>query len=329
MRHDDWGTRDRRWAGIRSDDVSVVGHPVRVLRADPASVGAPEPDPAAAPILLVHGLGGSSTNWLEVLGGLAATAPTVAVDLPGFGETRPPHPRAARMRPQVHFLGHLLDALGWEHAELHGNSMGGLLSVLFAGEQTARVRRLALASPALPTPVHRVISGLNGDLLRTFAPFALSRRAGLAAIHARYADATPEELFGVREALVMGDAATMRPALRQVGVEHAVNALARPWRAEGLSHASSDLVAQLTVRRREVERAIDAITCDVLVVWGEQDRLVSGAAMDAVVARRPEFVRRDLPGVGHTAMIEQPDAYLDLVAAWRPSPVRAGGGDAA
>lgn len=317
MHHDDWGSRDRRWAGIRSDTVHVVGHPVHVLRAGPdAAIDGEDSD---LPILLVHGLGGSATNWLDVMAGLAATAPVVAVDLPGFGETEPPAPRAARIGAQVQFLHRLLDALGWPRAEVHGNSMGGLLTVLLAGTHPDRIERLVLVAPAVPSPSGTTFAGLNHDVLRRFLPFMVSRRLGLAMLHTFYQDATPEQVFTSTESLVMGHAETMRPALRQVGVEHAVNALARPWRADSLSHATSDLLAHLSLRRRTVDRALDAVTADVLLVWGEQDRLVRRSAIDGLVARHPGMERHDLPGVGHVPMIEAPDDYLDLVAAWRAS----------
>ena len=42
-----------------------------------------------APLLLVHGLGGSWRSWGTVLDDLAAHREVIAVDLPGFGETPP------------------------------------------------------------------------------------------------------------------------------------------------------------------------------------------------------------------------------------------------
>ncbi len=41
------------------------------------------------PLLLVHGLGSSISNWDPVIAGLSAEREVVAVDLPGFGDTPP------------------------------------------------------------------------------------------------------------------------------------------------------------------------------------------------------------------------------------------------
>jgi len=44
---------------------------------------------AGRPLLLVHGLGGSSRSWNPILCHLAAEREVIAVDLPGFGTTAP------------------------------------------------------------------------------------------------------------------------------------------------------------------------------------------------------------------------------------------------
>lgn len=41
------------------------------------------------PLLLLHGLGGSHRSWSTIVGGLQAARETIAVDLPGFGDTPP------------------------------------------------------------------------------------------------------------------------------------------------------------------------------------------------------------------------------------------------
>lgn len=328
MQYPDWGTRDARWAGIRSETVAVRGHPVHVLRTDPPTGAEADANTDAGasgtvvggsdlPILLVHGLGGAATNWLEVMGGLATRAPVVAVDLPGFGDSEPPVPRAARMRPQVDFLRLVLDEVGWDRVELHGNSMGGTLAILLAGTQPDRVERLVLYAAAYPSALGATFSGLSHDVFRRFLPFMTSRRLGLAALNTFYDDATPEEVFVSTESLVMGEATTMRPAMRQVGIEHAVAAMERPWRADSLAHATSDLLAQLSVRRGELPAATDAITADVLWIWGDRDRLVRRGSVEALDARVPDMTGHELPGIGHVPMIEAPDTCLDLVATWR------------
>lgn len=322
MMEHDWGLRDPRWAGISSDHVTVAGTRVHVLRASPASVGArtnvAEPDDAdTTPMLLVHGLGGGASHWLEVMGGLATAGEVVAVDLPGFGHTRPPTARAARLLPQVNFLNRLLDQLGWDRVELHGNSMGGLITILLAGRHPDRVERLVLTSPAYPTSISATVATLDPGVAKTSIPFLVSRRLGLAAMRAMYRRTTPQEVFEHMEQLVMSPGTAMRAPVRELSIARAVDAARLPWRTESLSHATSDLLAMLGRNHARVERATDDITADILLIWGDRDRFVAQPAMDALTTRRGDIARHDLAEVGHAAMIEVPDRWLEIVGQWR------------
>ncbi len=313
----DWGNRDPRWAGIRSDSITIDDVRVNLLRADPASVGNDDADPAATPILLVHGLGGASTNWLEVIAGLAQHAPVVAMDLPGFGDTEPPLPEAAHMTPQLTFLVRLLDALGWDRAEVHGNSMGGLLSTLLAGRHPDRVQRLVLVSPAMPTRQLSAILQMDTAMFLQFAAFRVARGATLKALRRAYAGSTPEEMSRRVQELVSGDGESFRPPLEEVAITQTREGMGRDWRSASLSHATRDLVTWLTVRHGAIRAATRAITADILLIWGDHDHLVPRAAMDALTTQRGDIARHDLAGVGHVAMIEVPDRYLSLVETWR------------
>lgn len=79
---------------------------------------------SGAPIVLVHGLGGSWRSWGRVLDGLAAHREVVALDLPGFG--------ASPARPGAESVGGLADGVtafladhGLDRAALLGQSLGG------------------------------------------------------------------------------------------------------------------------------------------------------------------------------------------------------------
>src|SRR5262245_61489789 len=103
------------------------------------------------PMVLVHGLGGAGINWLNVGPGLARRARVVALDWPGFGHP-PPAGRSARLPAQREVLGRFIGAVAGGPAIVVGNSMGGLLAMMVAAEEPARVSHLVLAAPAQPLP---------------------------------------------------------------------------------------------------------------------------------------------------------------------------------
>src|ERR1044071_2049315 len=88
---------------------------------------------AGSRYVLIHGLGGEGCVWEPVLPGLEPHHEVIAVDLPGFGRSRPlpggvtPTPRAL-----AEAVAELLDELGIETAHLAGNSLGGWVALELA-----------------------------------------------------------------------------------------------------------------------------------------------------------------------------------------------------
>jgi pimeloyl-ACP methyl ester carboxylesterase len=301
----DWGERAERWSSIRSEIVDVAGTHVHLLRAD---------GPADGPTqLLVHGLGGSGTNWLEVMSGLSEVGPVIAPDLPGFGRTEPPTPRGSRISSNLGFLKVLARELGIDRATVHGNSMGGLLSVQLAAAAPELVERLVLVSPALPARPQDNRK-LTKATIQTFGPFAVPKM-GRRVIAKMYAENTAEQLFTQNQALIHANPALLSDELREVGQENTAYGQRTPWRLDGFANAAESLVAAM-IGRRGLLRAVDAIQAPTLVVWGDRDQLIGRPVIDALVARRPDVDVRVLEGVGHAPMAEVPAAYLEAVIGW-------------
>ncbi|HUQ42617.1 MAG TPA: alpha/beta fold hydrolase, partial [Candidatus Limnocylindrales bacterium] len=104
----------------------------------------------AAPVVLIHGVGGWAENWREVMAPIAASGRSaIAVDLPGFGESESPG-RVAHFGPRdafyPQFIIALLDTLGLDQAHLVGSSMGGSVAYMAAVTAPERVRSLTLAA---------------------------------------------------------------------------------------------------------------------------------------------------------------------------------------
>lgn len=87
--------------------------------------------------------------------------------------------------------------------------------------------------------------------------------------------------------------------------------------------AFASVAASMFVSRRRALAAIDQVTVPVLLVWGDQDRLVTRPVIDHAVARRPDWRLHVLESAGHTAPLELPDAYVDAVRGWLLPPAPA------
>src|SRR4029077_18462252 len=103
--------------------------------------------PEGTTFVLIHGLGGSHLNWIEVAPGLAGLGRVLTPDLPGFGRS-PRAGRGTRLMDSRAALSRFLDAVGVGRAIVAGNSMGGVIGFLEAAVEPERVRVL-IATPSV------------------------------------------------------------------------------------------------------------------------------------------------------------------------------------
>jgi pimeloyl-ACP methyl ester carboxylesterase len=69
-------------------------------------------------------------------------------------------------------------------------------------------------------------------------------------------------------------------------------------------------------RRGNYQKLMAGIDVPVLLIGGEDDRLVPVAAMRQAAARNPHWESVILPGVGHTPMLEVPDETSAVIRDW-------------
>jgi pimeloyl-ACP methyl ester carboxylesterase len=102
---------------------------------------------AGEPVVLVHGLSGSSRWWVRNVPALASSHRVYLLDLPGFGTLRRVRHRFV-LSDVAAWLRAWMDALDMEQAHLVGHSMGGYIALRLAAEFPERVGRLVLVAPA-------------------------------------------------------------------------------------------------------------------------------------------------------------------------------------
>ena len=252
-----------RWPGETLD----VGR--RRLHVRHASAGSD-----AEPAVYVHGLGGSATNWTDLMGELAderAGRPRaldgLAPDLPGFGWSPPPddgdYSLAAHAEAVVALLETLVERDGRGPVHLFGNSLGGAVATRVAATRPDLVRTLVLVSPALP--VYRV-RPTNAHLPALAAPFVgeqLTRRLAGVAVERR---------VGATMGLIYAD-----PKL--LHAERMVEAVAEARRRAGLPYDAEALMGSLRgLLSAYVSRGPDAlwrlaarVRTPTLLVYGLRD----------------------------------------------------------
>lgn len=266
-----------------------------------------------ATAVLVHGLGGSSLNWVDLMPLLANDVDSIALDLPGFGSSPPPrdgdyspagHARtvAAVIRRAQHMSG--------SDAPVHvfGNSMGGAVALQLAAREPSLVQSLTLISPALPTRRTRrgnlhlpvvAVPGLGESLLRRYRRVSAQARVA----------ATLDACFV--------DPASVSPTLREALTAEVVERDRYPYVGDAFLSSLRGLLASFADPSPQRPWALaKRVTQPVLALYGEDDVLVhpSGAARAAKAFPDVNVVL--LSRTGHAAQMEHPDLVADL---WRRS----------
>ncbi len=265
--------------------------------------------PGAEPAVFVHGLGGSATNWTDLMGLLmherrdAPALASAALDLPGFGFSLPPADDDYSLDARAAAVIELIEQRGTWPVHLAGNSLGGAISTRIAARRPDLVRTLTLISPALPDLRPRLLPmrlalvstpGLGNRLLRRLQQIPPERRTEMT-VKDLYAD--PSLLHRDRRAEAIAE------VIRRDGLDYAGEALLRSGRA---------LVAEYTRSGPgSLWRDATRVTAPTLIIHGSHDRLVNPSTAGRA-ARSFQYGRVVvLPRIGHVAMMERPD----LVAA--------------
>ncbi len=275
--HVDWRAH-QRWVPIEG------GRPVNVL-----DLG------SGAPVVFVHGLGGSWPNWLHQLPAIATGWRTIALDLPGFGHSPMPAGPIS-IAGYARTVVAVMDALGISEAAIVGNSMGGEISAELAISHPDRAQRIVLVSPAgistasltarmaLIRRAHPAVHSLNRWIAHnadTFARRPRLRNAALAAVAAERGHL---------------DAAFAAEQIRGMGKPGFLDAL------EAITTHSQDLAERLP-----------AISCPTLIVWGDKDPLIPVRDADVFGSRIPGSHKVIWENTGHVAMFERPNEFNALL----------------
>jgi len=215
-------------------------------------------------VLLLHGYGGDSDNWMFVTEDLASDYRTIALDLPGHGGSDKTLPGSGSLEDMAALVLSFIEAEEIGPVHLVGHSFGGAVAERVAATGTAR--SLTLIAPLLP--------GLALD--RTYiADFAAAKRK--------------RELRDVLTRLVADPDAVSRDMVEDV---------LRYKRLDGVAAALERLGAVAAEIAQETPRPP---ATRALAVWGEADRIIPPPGAEALGEQTD---LRIIAGAGHLPHLE-------------------------
>jgi 2-succinyl-6-hydroxy-2,4-cyclohexadiene-1-carboxylate synthase len=227
-------------------------------------------------LLLLHGFTQTGRSWALVEAALRGRYRCLAPDLPGHGDL------SARRPVSFDAVAAYLAALAPRRFVLGGYSMGGRLALDFALRHPARVERLVLlgASPGLADPDERQA--------RRAADEALAERILADGVEA-FAEA-----WG-RQPLFAGQPRGVADLARAERLRQSADGLAAALRGLG-----TGVMAPLWDRLGE-------LAMPVALLAGERDAKFRAIA-ERMAASIPHARLHVVPGAGHAAHLEAPDA---------------------
>lgn len=234
------------------------------------------------PLLCLHGIGSSARSFHHLLAAPPSGWEVMAWDAPGYRRSQDP-----AVPPDLDAYAdvaiEVLDALvGDDPAVVLGVSWGGVIATRSALRHPSRVQALVLVASSVGSgadPVKAAAMRQRGELLAAIGPTSLAAERGPLLV-------SPTAPDGVRRAVV--------------------DEMARSIRLPGYEWAARSMAA--TDHRPDLA----AVAAPVLVVAGTADDITGPDAARVLHAGLVRSELRLLPGAGHLANQDHPDA-LDAV----------------
>jgi pimeloyl-ACP methyl ester carboxylesterase len=261
-------------------------------------------------LVMIHGLGGSRLNWLGVAPKLAEGHHVYALDLIGHGKT-PLAGRRATLANHRRLIDDFVSQVAGAPAVLAGNSTGGHLSILEAALAPEAVSALVLVDPAVPIP----FGGAIPDPAALAVAPLLVRGLGEAMLRENSRRLTSEQQVYRILKLVSPDYSRIPEELIQAHLEGHRSRHGSEEANRALLQTGRSLLAG-NLRRRRFYELVRKVRAPTLVVQGAKDRLVPLRAVQKLLEVRPDWDLHVFPDLGHVPMMEDPDAFTEVVGGW-------------
>ncbi len=246
---------------------------------------------SGAAVVLVHGLGGAASNWVELLPKLVARYRVLVLDLPGHGGSGTLR-RGAGMSAFADAVASVIEYEDAAPALVFGHSFGGQVALRLAHRRPELVRGLLLAAPSGIRTGTRVVRAavLVSSAVRPARLVAPFRHRFSARLWYRRALFRP---WFVSDPLALSPRAT-------VGF------------LDGAPAHSDMGTAGRAMLADDPRLDLEHVSCPVVLLWGARDaQLPLDDAFE--YARRLHAKLRVVADCGHLVIGERPHACLDAL----------------
>ncbi len=234
-------------------------------------------------IVMLHGFSADKDNFIRFARYFTDDFNVVIPDMAGHGDTGFEESWDYTIPVQASRVARIIEQLKIEKVHLIGNSMGGFISAYFAKMYPQRTLSVALVDPA--GVVSPVDSDMNKMLAQGRNPFLIHNRQEFDSFYAMTMEEPPYVPGFVLEAI--------SEKYQQ--------------RREQLMQIFGDIL-----KTDLLDSSLDEIHVPVLLLWGEEDRLIHVSSVDVWSNGIEDIQVKIWPGVGHMAQLEIPQESAEV-----------------
>jgi len=262
-------TSDRNKAGLTEKSVEVGDHHIAYLE------GGEGKGPV---VVLLHGFGANKDNWVRFARYLKNGYHVIIPDLPGFGDSSKISTQKYDVDTQTARIHEFAAKLGLKKIHIAGNSMGGLISGLYAANYPDEVLSLGLLNTG--GIIDREPSGLSLALASGENPLVIEKPADF--------DRMVDFLFA-------------RPPVIPSFVKNILT-----QKAIEASAFNKKVFAEATPRD-QLEKRLSDIKTKTLVLWGDTDRVFPPSSAYVIGKGIKDSRVVIMKDCGHIPMVERPE----------------------
>jgi esterase len=248
----------------------------------------------APALVCIHGLTGNAHNFDFVAPHLEHAYHVLSLDVRGRGDSSWSPPETYTYSQYTSDLAAFLDELNIRRVNLLGTSMGGIISMMYAGSHPDRVERVAL------NDIGPELDGVGVKRIVQYVGQAPLEFRSLDDVATYYCEIYPTLAGTSAQSLIE----FCRPAVREVENGRWV------WKLDPAVRRLTQTGGSATLP--DLWAAFCRITAPVLVIRGSESDLLSRTTTERMRAAHDKTRVVEVPGVGHAPFLNEPEAVAAL-----------------